>query len=201
MSNDEKSIIGLGIDQGIANCGYSVVEMRSDGEITVLKSGTIETNSSLPLPKRMTLLYSLITDLVETHRPVIIGCEKLFFNPKQKGQSDGKKGRNKSAAIVYTNMATGLLCLIAGQNQIELQEFVPGTVKKYVAGSGKAQKEDIEEAIKHLLKGEGKTLSHETDAIAIAITAVKAYADRLVKPPVEKKKRKKKGVIKDVKKQ
>lgn len=172
--------------------------MTSDGEISVLKSGTIETNSTLPLPRRMNLLYSLITNLVDTYHPVIIGCEKLFFNPMQRKSADGKKGRNKSAAIVYTNMATGLLCLIAGQNQIELQEFVPGTVKKYVAGSGKAQKEDVEEAIRHLLKGDGKILSHETDAIAIAITAVRAYAAQL-ESPVVKPKRKKKGVKKDVK--
>ncbi|WCF11440.1 crossover junction endodeoxyribonuclease RuvC (plasmid) [Paenibacillus thiaminolyticus] len=168
MTKCEKSIVGLGVDQGIANCGYSIIRLSHDGTIQRLKSGTIETNSKLPLPQRMTLLYSLLTELVDKYRPVIIGCEKLFFNPKQ-------KGRNKSAAIVYTNMATGLLCLIAGQNQIKLEEYVPGTVKKCVTGNGRAQKEDIEQAIRYLIDDKNRVLSHETDAIAIGITAVLSY--------------------------
>lgn len=200
---DDKSIIGIGIDQGVANCGYSVVKLREDDEVEVLCSGTIITSSDYPLPQRMLILYNEINQLVSEHKADIIGCEKLFFNPNQKS-STKKGGRNKSASIVYTNMATGLLSLIAGQHKLPLKEFVPGTVKKFLTGNGRAEKEAVEEAVlKAVFKNNGdtnaKTLktTHESDAIAIGITAVKYFRDHkeeILTLFKHKKPRKKKGV-------
>lgn len=196
MNKAEESIIGIGIDQGIANCGFSVVELTADDEPIVLKSGIIETPSSITLPERLTLLYSLLSELVTNYQPMIIGCERLFFNPpRRNAQGDGKKGRNKSASIITTNMATGIIHLIAGQKQVLLQDFVPGTVKKYVAGSGRANKEEVIAAVMHLL-GRADVKEHEADATAIGITAVRHYRVTKGVAPLKKKKRKptKKGV-------
>ncbi|WPS85375.1 crossover junction endodeoxyribonuclease RuvC (plasmid) [Brevibacillus halotolerans] len=176
MNELERSIIGIGIDQGIANCGFSVVKLYHDDRVVVLKSGIIKTASTITLPQRMTLLYSLLMELVKTYKPEIIGCEKLFFSPRQKVSSNGKKGRNKSASIVMTNMITGIINLIAGQKQVQLQEFVPGTVKKYVTGSGRADKDAVIAAVKHLLQRDN-VKADEADATAIGITAVKFYRD------------------------
>jgi len=180
IKEEKTSIIGIGIDQGIANCGYGLVKLDANDQIHVLDSGTIITESSEMLPQRILLLYEKITSLIhETEIPIsIIGCEKLFFNPVQK--KTGKPQRNKSASIVYTNMATGLLCLIAGQQGVPLKEFVPGTVKKYVAGHGRADKELVEESILQYLDYVPKT-SHESDGIAIGITAVKYYRELQMK--------------------
>lgn len=195
MNEAHESIIGIGIDQGIANCGFSVIELTENNEPIVLKSGIIETPSSITLPERMTLLYSLLAELVTTYQPIIIGCERLFFNPPRKSaQGDGKKGRNKSASIITTNMATGIIHLIAGQKQVLLQDFVPGTVKKYVAGSGRANKEDVIAAVIHLL-GREDVKEHEADATAIGITAVRHYRNTKGVVPLKKKRKpKKKGV-------
>lgn len=184
ISKEKESIIGIGIDQGIANCGFSVIQLIGN-ELLVLKSGTIETDSKLSLPQRISLIYSLLTELANTYNPKIIGCEKLFFNPRQRVPSDGKKGRNKSASIVMTNMVTGVVHLIAGQKQIMLRDFVPGTVKKYVAGNGRATKENVIAAVKYLLQRED-VKEHEADATAIGITAVKFYRDTNGKLPEKK---------------
>ena len=203
IKKNDESIIGIGIDQGVANCGFSVVELHENDELDVLKSGTIITKSDYPLPQRMLLLYSSISQLVKEYKADIIGCEKLFFNPLQK--SDTKKGgRNKSASIVYTNMATGLLYLIAGENEIPLKEFVPGTVKKALTGNGRASKESVEEAVIQAVLSSEREIStdtlktsHESDGIAIGITSVKYYRDHkeeILKANKHKKPRKKKGV-------
>jgi crossover junction endodeoxyribonuclease RuvC len=203
IKTENKSIIGVGIDQGVANCGFSVVKLREDNELEVLVSGTIVTKSDYPLPQRMLILFNEISKLVEEYQSDIIGCEKLFFNPNQK---DGKKkgGRNKSASIVYTNMATGLLYLIAGQKNVPLKEFVPGTVKKALTGNGRAEKEAVEEAVieavlnsKIEISSETLKTSHESDAIAIGITAVKHFKDHkeeVLSENKHKKPRKRKGV-------
>lgn len=177
MNNEKKSIIGVGIDQGIANCGYSIVKLHEDDSLSLLKSGSIVTSSNMPLPDRIALLYRLLIGLVDVYQPSVIGCEKLFFNPKQKQLN---YSRNKSASIVSTNMATGILYLIAGQKQISLYEFVPTTIKKYVTGSGKATKEDVESAMLNIFPHQLNIKnSHEADAIAIGVTAVKYYKDLL----------------------
>lgn len=170
------SIIGVGIDQGIANCGYSVVELKKTEEIEVLQFGTIETDAETPLPLRLMFLYEKILSLLEPYPVSIIGCEYLFFNSVY--SSEQKRKRNKSASILSTNMATGILYLIAGQKHILIRQFVPGTVKKYLAGHGKAKKEKVKQAVLDVIGKETylKT-SHEADAIAIGITAVKFYKD------------------------
>lgn len=203
IKTKNESIIGVGIDQGVANCGFSVVKLREDDQVEVLVSGTIITKSDYPLPQRMLILFNEINRLVQDYKADIIGCEKLFFNPNQK--EGGKKGgRNKSASIVYTNMATGLLYVIAGQQKVPIKEFVPGTVKKALTGNGRAEKEEVEEAVIEIVLNSAEEISsetlktsHESDAIAIGITAVKHFRENkeeILSESKHKKPRKKKGV-------
>jgi len=102
-------IISIGIDQGIANCGYGCVEVEIDDlslaivSLKTLEYGVIVTKSDTPMSLRATNIVAKITSLVNDHNPQAMGCEKLFFSQPRQG------GRNKSASMLYTNMATGLL--------------------------------------------------------------------------------------------
>ena len=117
-------IISIGIDQGIASCGYSVVKLTDD-DIEILVSGTIKTPSKDTFGKRLNSIYQKILSLATDYKANIIGCEKLFFNPQMKGTN-----RNKSASMMHTNMATAVLHLISDDTKIPIVDFVPGTVKK-----------------------------------------------------------------------
>lgn len=186
------SIVSIGIDQGIANCGYAVVELTEDDKINVLSFGTIKTPSSQTFGKRLTTIYEKITTIIGENDVNIMGCEKLFFNPQYKATN-----RNKSASMMHTNMATGVLHLISEKSNVGLKDFVPGTVKKLVAGHGRASKEDVEEAVKSIIGNpEEIRTEHEADAIAIGITAVKFLKENPdcfeKKKKVKKKKTKKK---------
>lgn len=201
IKTKKKSIIGIGIDQGLANCGYSVVELFENDTMKVLESGTFLTKSTYPLPQRIEILFSEINGLVSSYPVQMIGCEKLFFNQYQKTEKGGV--RNKSASIVSTNMVTGIIYLIAGQQKIPLKEFVPGTVKKLVAGHGRATKEALEEAIINIMKnGSNSTekpfgTSHESDATGIGIATVKYFRENkeeVLEKNKQIKPRKKKGV-------
>jgi len=204
--------IALGIDQGIANCGFAVVrEGGGEEDYEVLISGTIKTLAKDGIPKRVKKIYDIITGLITEYNVELIGCEKLFFNPKQAG------GRNKSASILYTNMATGLLNLCAGELEKPIFEYVPGTIKKQITGSGRATKEEVEEALYDLISTLIKfKTEHESDAVGIAITALRdpktkqkleelALGIVVAKPKKKKKEtkttktRKKKGEIDNVK--
>lgn len=178
------SVFAVGIDQGIANCGYAVIELTPNDEILVLKSGTIVTTSKQELSKRILIIHEMINQLCNEYNVNILGCEKLFFSPMQKSATN-EKGRNKSASIVYTNMATGILYFIAGKNELHIKEFVPGTVKKYVAGHGRASKDDVKDAVNNIVKNLEIKTEHEADSIAIGITAVK-FKKELMKQGLER---------------
>lgn len=164
--------ISLGIDQGIANVGYAVVGIKNGVEV-LLHSGTFTTTTKYEFPKRLELIYEFINELTGTYNVNVIGMEKLFFNPVQ------AKGRNKSASIMQTNMATGLIFLLASQQGKPIFDYTPGTVKKQVAGHGHAPKELVEAHVKALADRSGILIKteHQADAIAIALTALKQFLD------------------------
>lgn len=175
-------ILAIGIDQGIANIGYSIIKFELDEDenekdINILESGTITTSSKKELRNRLVDIYNMIKEINSKYNTNIVGCEKLFFNPKQK-----TTGRNKSASIMLTNMVSGVLFLFAGNEGLYIKDFTPGTVKKYVAGNGRASKEEVVNAVRELCEREGIELStdHEADAIAIGITTGRYYINTLL---------------------
>ena len=151
----------LGIDQGIANLGYSIF---NDEEL--ITYGCINTSSNDILAHRFYSLYLQIKDIILKYNPEIICCEKLFYTSPKMGN------RNKSASIIYTNMITGVLACLAGEFEIELRMFVPSKVKKAVCDNGKATKDDVINKIVSTYGIDSKKTKYEhvCDSIAIAHT-------------------------------
>ena len=162
----------LGIDQGIANMGYSILE--NDKLITY---GCINTNSNDSLEERFFSIYSQIKILIEEFKPEILCCEKLFYTSPKAGN------RNKSASIIYTNMITGVLTVLAGEFSIELRQFVPSKVKKAICNDGKAQKDDVIAKIKSMYNVDSAKTKYEhvCDSIAIAYTC---YIENISNPEI-----------------
>ena len=109
-----------------------------------------------------------------------MSCERLFVNSGR--NSKGDKIRNKSSAIVRTNMSTGVIYLLASKYNIGIKDFPPTTVKKQMTGSGKADKEEIIKVVEDLMSKQGLTVktNHESDAIAIGITGISSYIEKLL---------------------
>lgn len=196
-------IIAIGVDQGLANIGYSAIRIKLDedekeSDINILESGTINTKSNQELKDRLVYIYDMIKEINVKYNSNIVGCEKLFFNPIQKSS-----GRNKSASIMVTNMVSGILFLLAGNENISIKDFTPGTIKKYVAGHGRASKDDVIYAVKELCIKEGivPSTDHEADAIAIGVTTARYYVNTLIplmKATVEVEKAEKSKSDKDI---
>ena len=187
----------LGVDQGYANCGYSVVEWSPDYvEPKVLAMGVIETSPQLGMGERLQTIESQLLSLVQSYDVKAIGCEKLFFNPpKKEGTEENPYAlRNKSASIVNTSMVTGIIHLVSFKQSLWFKDSTPGTVKKQVTGNGRASNERVYQMVESLIPRSflykkqskkdqeaglepklRKPKDHETDAVAIAITTIKEY--------------------------
>lgn len=159
-------MIVLGVDQGLANIGYALLHFRGLDDFDVIESGNIKTTPDQELKERISTIYHTIDSLFEKVDIEVLGCERFFFNAKDKSLTF------RSATIVKTNMVTGVLFLLADKHNIPIKDFVPGTVKKKVAGHGRATKEMMIQAVKERCVNHAIAIKtdHEADAIAIALT-------------------------------
>lgn len=179
-------MIYMGIDQGIANLGYCIIEENDETKkTTLLFYGLITTKPKIPQPKRIVEIVDKLMEIVKTYQPEELVCEKLFCNPpKPKGT---EKGRNKSASIVSTNIVSGLISYIAGKNDKDFVDISPMTVKKLITGFGKSQKEVVRENVLELypeLK-DVKLTEHTIDSIAIATARIKQKIELEEEPVVK----------------
>ena len=162
----------LGIDQGIASLGYCILEIK-DKKKEILEYGELKTYPDEwedNMCERIRDIVHMLFELVKEFEPNRICCEKLFFSGPRKG------GRNKSASIVSTNIASGLIMYVCGEMEIQFRDYSPLSVKNRITGSGKADKKQVREAVIKLYPElDGKELKHSSehmiDAVAIATTS------------------------------
>lgn len=155
----------LGIDQGIANCGFAIVS-RSDEELRRVDSGTIVTTPDMERHHRIAFICARIEELIRLHGPSGMATELLMYTPV-KNRKD-----NRSSQIMNVNMVTGGLALLAARHEMTFDMFVPGTIRKSVAGHGHADEETLRAALGPLAR-DIKT-KHELDAIALGVHLAKS---------------------------
>lgn len=146
----------LGIDPGLANTGYGVIEHREQRSM-LLTSGCIVTSTDMPLPQRLKLIHDELIIVIEKHKPEIACLEKLFFSVNVKSAMAVGEGR-------------GVAILATAIRDIPLAQYTPQQIKQAVTGSGKAGKQQVERMVKVLLNLEKlPETSHAADAIAVAL--------------------------------
>jgi crossover junction endodeoxyribonuclease RuvC len=149
-------VIVLGIDPGLANTGYGVVERRG-GRLVALDGGVIETRAGVAHERRLTDIHAGIDALLSEHRPDAMALEELYF------------GQNVRTAFAV-GQARGVIMLAAGQHGVGCASYTPQQVKSAVCGSGRAQKDQVARMVKTLLGlVEEPRPDHAADALAVAI--------------------------------
>jgi crossover junction endodeoxyribonuclease RuvC len=146
----------LGLDPGTASTGYGVLSVHGN-RIQALGYGVIETASALALEKRLDLVFTQVSDILELHRPDSTAVESLFFNT------------NVSTALAV-GQARGVALLACARASCAVFEYTPQQVKMAVVGYGKATKEQVMEMVRILLGlTETPRPDHAADALAVAI--------------------------------
>jgi len=142
-------MIVIGIDPGLARLGYGVIEV-AEGDIRMVCYGCIETSGkNLRASERLLKIYTAVEELLEQYQPSHVSLEKLFF------------AKNISSAMGVSEVR-GIVLLAAEQRAIPVTEYTPNQVKQAITGSGRADKRQIQEMIKRLLRL--KEIPHPDDA-------------------------------------
>ena len=147
----------LGIDPGLANTGFGVVDFY-DGRYRMVSYGCIITKADQPHGERLLTIYSRLCAVIDEFQPDEAGMETLYF------------ARNVTSALSVAE-ARGVVTLCLAQHNIKLGEYQPNQIKQAVTGTAAADKELVERYVKILLglKTEPKP-DHAADALAGAIT-------------------------------
>ncbi len=147
----------LGIDPGLANTGFGIVDFIN-GRYRMVSYGCITTKADEPLGQRLLKIASSLQKVIDEFKPTEASMEELFFV------------KNVSSGISVAE-AKGVCTLIMAQNAITLSEYKPNQIKQAVSGTTKADKKIVEKYVKILLGLETDPKpDHAADALACAIT-------------------------------
>ena len=156
----------LGIDPGVATIGFGLVETNR-ADVHMLTYGAITTPAGLPLSKRLLQISMDMEELIRQTKPEVISIEELFFN------------NNITTGIAVAHGRGVILCA-AEKCGIPLFEYTPSQVKLAVTGYGKAQKLQVMDMTKRLLKLKAVPRPDDAaDALALAICHARSRTSRL----------------------
>jgi len=147
----------LGIDPGTGILGFGVIDV--DGRNTqMVDAGVIRTPVKEDDAVRLLTIYEELTDIIAATKPTIMSVEKLFF------------ARNVTTAMTVAQ-ARGVVLLCGMQAGMTIFEYTPMQIKQSVTGYGKADKKQMQEMVRVLLKLDEVPKPDDcADALAAALT-------------------------------
>ena len=146
----------LGIDPGVATVGFGLVESDRTGQ-RMLQYGAIMTPKELSLAERLVQIGNDLETLLAQFRPDAIAVEELFFS------------NNITTGIAVAH-GRGIILFTAQRSGIPLYEYTPMQVKMAVTGYGKAEKHQVMDMTRRLLKLKSVPKPDDAaDALAIAL--------------------------------
>ncbi len=148
--------VALGIDPGTAILGYAVVATRGS-ELSLVSCDVITTPAGMPLPERLQHIYHHLSEIISTYRPNEAAMEELFF------------AKNARTALAV-GQARGVAMLALANGGLTVAEYTPKQVKLAVTGYGGANKEQVGEMVRILLRL--KTIPRPDDAADAAAVAI-----------------------------
>ena len=147
----------LGIDPGIAIVGFGLIESNR-GSVRMLQYGAVTTEAGLPLATRLVQIENDMTALIAQLKPDEIAVEELFFS------------KNITTGIAVAHGRGVILCT-AERLGVPIFEYTPMQVKQAVAGYGLADKKQVMDMTKRLLKLKAVPKPDDAaDALAVALT-------------------------------
>jgi len=147
----------LGIDPGFKATGYGCVGIEHR-RVTLIETGTIEPKQKDLVEKRIQKIYSILSGLIDEHKPHILVLEKLYAHHKHPVTAS-KLGHVR-----------GVICLLCAQKNINLVEHSVKRIRKALTGNGNASKAQTKRVVAGLLNiDETKLTLDASDALALAL--------------------------------
>lgn len=168
----------LGIDPGLRTTGFGVVDV--DGaRLRYVASGTIQTHQvqTRALPARLKILFDGVREVVARYQPQAAAVEIVFVNVNP--QSTLLLGQARGAALA---------ALVS--QEVQVSEYTALQMKKAIVGHGLANKAQVQEMVKRLLKLPALPGKDAADALGLAIShahAGSSFATMAQRAPLQRR--------------
>ena len=146
----------LGIDPGSETLGWGVVE-GSGLKYSAVDFGTVKSSPRDAFSKRLLKAYTGVEEVIERFKPDVLSIEEAFY------------AANVSVAMKL-GQVRGVILVLAEQRGLQIAEYAPRLIKQTVVGYGAAEKHQVGEMVRLLLRLKAVPTPHDAaDALAIAI--------------------------------
>jgi crossover junction endodeoxyribonuclease RuvC len=146
----------LGIDPGSETLGWGVVE-GVGLKYSLVEYGTVKSSPKETFSKRLLKISDGVEAVIAKFQPDVISVEEAFYATNVK-------------VALKLGQVRGVVLLIGERAGLELSEFSPRLIKQTVVGYGNAEKHQVQEMVRLLLKMKTAPQPHDAaDALASAI--------------------------------
>ena len=147
----------LGIDPGLNTTGYGVLDVDGS-KLKIVEAGVVRSTAKRTLPERVAEIHDGVADVIRSLRPEAVSLEEVYSH----------YARPKTAILM--GHARGVICLAAAESEVPLFSYAATQIKKIMTGSGRASKEQMQQAVCRELGLLKPPEPHDVaDALAIAI--------------------------------
>lgn len=171
--------LAMGVDPGLANCGFALVAENADGKLKVVHTHLVTTHrQTSPDPtariadddtRRMVLIQRAMVALLGEYKPALVGIETYVPIAGKGGNGAYKVG------AVY-----GAVHALATSANRPVYAATPQDIRRALLGTATGTKKDIERAVAQVCTGVAQALDaqkkadreHVADAIAHAVYAL-----------------------------
>jgi crossover junction endodeoxyribonuclease RuvC len=147
----------LGVDPGLTRCGYGVID--ADRAPQLVRVGVVRTPADMEHGQRLVRILAGLREVIDETEPQQMALERVFAN-------------NQRNTVMGVAQVSGLVIHEAASRGIPLQLFTPSEVKSAVTGYGGAEKAQVGEMVRRVLRLEAVPKPADAaDALALAIAA------------------------------
>lgn len=155
----------LGIDPGLNNTGYSVIE-KNGSRLNVIEAGVIKTKSGQRFEERLDKIFKGLSGLIKENRPEVAVLEKLYSHHRH------------PVTVSLMGHARGVVCLACNQAKVPIINYPATRIKKAIVGRGNASKMQMQRMVQTLFNL--KKLPEPTDvADALALALAYVYIEQM----------------------
>ena len=133
------TITVLGIDPGLTRCGYAVLQVQGNTDVSLTSLGVLRTKPEDELPARLAEIAQEVDALLDQYQPTAVAVEHIFF-------------QSNVRTAMSVGQVSGLVLSAAARRGIEVVQYSPNQVKLAITGWGGADKAQVQKMVKQRLK-------------------------------------------------
>ncbi|HNU08890.1 MAG TPA: crossover junction endodeoxyribonuclease RuvC [Pyrinomonadaceae bacterium] len=146
----------LGIDPGSETLGWGIVEGEKL-KYSLVDFGTVKSSPKDAFSKRLLRIGDGVAEVIAKFRPDVLSVEEAFYAANAK-------------VAIKLGQVRGVVLYTGERERLEIAEYSPRLVKQTVVGYGNAEKRQVQEMVRLLLRLNSAPQPHDAaDALALAI--------------------------------